>query len=806
VTPLQQPQLQQQQQQQQQEQYQQLQPYGHPPQQQQQQQQDWQEQQLTADSSSRGQYELGTQQQQQHDTTALDKPEVVTAAISRARSVAQLQALLQQHGPHLNHIHISAAFVTLQRLWTTTSSSREATGSSRQHSSSNGTSASSSSQPSSSPSPRAVLLQLQGLAQGLTRVDGRYCANVLYSSARIEAAGEPAGYCGPLVEQVCAAAYELVNLMPPQELATLAWSLALLGVLPAPQLLARLVANVLRKLPGFRAQDIVMTLTGLPALSASGTVAPYSTVHKLAAAAARQLPQASPLECALLLAVLASLHFRPSSAWLGAWWAASEGKLASMAAAELGMTGWALGRIAPVDAQPPAAWLQAWQQALAQACIHGSSSGSQGSNGQHAFNAAGASGSSLALVELAMGVYGWSKVAPSQPPSAEFQQLLYSTTQQAMAAGSTSRTLTQQQQQQQHSQQRQWQQSGSPQQLLQQDQQSTLRSLVLQQSQQQFSHPQDAGSGVSGQLLVELLAAAARWQQLPPRAWLLDALGQLQQQLAAGSCSSRDISGLLWSLACLGVKPNQESLHTCTAALQQQLQRHHQQQQQQANGWQQQVSGQAGASSLQPGDQQLQARQLAISVWALGQLGHSVSSQEFWVSFWAASQPLLSVKFTLADLAMTLEGAVQQRQRPPAAWTQAALAAGVAKAAGAAADLPPAPAAGAAAARSLVGSAAEVKLAKKQQGQQRRRMMLQQAAAAGGGGGEAPGGVPRSAAASVGPDLVRLATAAARLGGVPGHGWCCQALAALRPAAHQLDQQVRGGARCEVLVVERPLQ
>jgi hypothetical protein len=787
VTPLQQP-VQQQQQQQQDQQYDGLSaPYGQPLQQQ---QQEWQEQQQQVSRSSNSQFGRihAQQQQQQQDTTALDRPQAITAVISNAGSVAELQALLDQHGPSLNHIHISAAFVQLQRLWTSSSSNTKTTGSSRQHGSRNGASAnssSSSSQPSSSVSQRAVLLQLQGLAQGLARVDGRYCANVLYSSALIEARGEPAAYCSALVEQVCAAAFELVNLMPPQELATLAWSLALLEVQPAPQLLARLAANVLRKLPGFKAQDIVMTLSALPKLSPSGRVAPYSTVHKLAAAALRVLPQASPAECALLLAVLASVDFKPSGAWLAAWWAAGEAVMMELRPAELGMAGWALGRLSPVEMQPPAAWLEVWQQALQQACIYGNSSNSSSSNGQHSGeSAAASSGSSsssgLQLVELAMGMYGWSKVAPSQPPPAEFQQLLYSTTQQAMAmAPGSSNSSSSSQRQEQQQQQRQ---SFSSQQLLQQEQRSTMQSLVQQQPQQQFSSQQQPSSGVPGPLLVELLAAAARWRQLPPRPWLLDALRHLQQQLAAGSCSSRDIASLLWSLACLGVKPNQEWLHTCTAALQQQLQRHHQQQQA-ANSWQQQVLGQAGASSSQPGQQQqLQARQLAISVWALSQLGHSVASQEFWATFWATSQPLLSVKFTLADLAMTLEGAVQQRQRPPAAWTQAALAAGVAKAAGAAADLPPAPAAGAAAARSPVGSAAEVKQAKKQQGQQWRRAMLQHAAA---------GGAPRSAAGSVGPDLVRLATAAARLGGVPGHRWCCQALHALGPAAHQLDQQVR---------------
>ncbi|WIA15820.1 hypothetical protein OEZ85_012575 [Tetradesmus obliquus] len=219
---------------------------------------------------------------------------------------------------------------------------------------------------------------------GLGRVDGRYCANVLYSSARIEAAGEPAGYCGPLVEQVCAAAFELVNLMPPQELATLAWSLALLGVLPAPQLLARLVANVLRKLPGFKPQDVVMALAALPQLRPHNRVAPYSTVHHLAGAALRVLPQASAGECGLLLAALAGVGFKPSGAWLAGWWAGSEAKLGGMAPAELGMTGWALGRLAPLEEGPPASWLAAWQHALQQTCIHGSSSSSShsSSNGQ----------------------------------------------------------------------------------------------------------------------------------------------------------------------------------------------------------------------------------------------------------------------------------------------------------------------------------------------------------------------------------------------------------------------------------------
>lgn len=116
-------------------------PHGH----QLQQQQDWQEQRQFTGSSSSQFGRVGTQQQQRRDTTALDKPAVITAAISAAGSVGELQALLDRHGPNLNHIHISAAFVQLQRLWTSSSSSSdsEATGGSRQHSSSNGASSNS---------------------------------------------------------------------------------------------------------------------------------------------------------------------------------------------------------------------------------------------------------------------------------------------------------------------------------------------------------------------------------------------------------------------------------------------------------------------------------------------------------------------------------------------------------------------------------------------------------------------------------------------------------------------------------------
>jgi hypothetical protein len=551
--------------------------------------------------------------------------------------------------------------------------------------------------------------------------------NVLYSSAvLLSVHGEAGAYSAALVNRLCAAAYSLTNSMPPQELATLAWALARLAVVPAPALLRRLVSNVLVQLGRFSPQDLLMTLSALPALHQTpGLVAPYSTVHKLAAAVGRVLPVASAHEAAALLAALGGVRWRAPSAWLQAYWAAVAHKVQDMGWQQLAMTGWALGQLSPLAAAPPAAWLEAWEAALSQHLHRAAADTAGPSNGSHSSSISWPGRQQVPAVELCMVLYGWSKALPQQAPSEPLQQLVLSVTQEALSSSSISslslkqqRQVKAQQAQQQQQQRRQQPPQQEPQQLplawQQQLQLHTELHTALQQQHQQphqVDVPDNSSSssssrpGLSPRLLAELVSTMARWQLLPPRQWLLDFLTASQQQLQLGGYSIRDLSSTLWGLATLGVKPNTHWLDLAAAAAGQQMQRQAQavlqlqqqrqnQQQQQQRAVERSTSlgvGTTGSPSLQnqaslgvvqqPGSssrqqQQFAAvpKQLAVLLWSLQRLQYRPASG-FWQQYWDVSTPLLAQHYTARDLAMTLDAVVQHQQQPPQPWINAALAA-----------------------------------------------------------------------------------------------------------------------------------
>jgi hypothetical protein len=662
-------------------------------------------------------------------------PAQITWSLSHADSIQQLQSAVSLYAPNFNCIHISAAFVQLQRLWPSSSSSSSslsglsaATAPAAAHDDAwlaqpHSSSTSSSSSRDDLAAARQLLSGLQSLALTVPRIDSRFVTNVLYSSAMLESVhGEAAAYSAALVNRLCAAAYSLTNGMPPQELATLAWALARLGVVPAPALLRRLVSNVLVQLGRFGPQDLLMTLSALPALhQIPGLVAPYSTVHKLAAAVGRVLPVASAHEAAALLAALGGVRWRAPPAWLHACWAAVAPKVHDMGWQQLAMTGWALGQLSPLSAAPPAAWLEAWEAAISQH-LHNAAADTAGpSNGSHSSSVSRPGRQQVPAVELCMVLYGWSKALPQQPPSEQLQQLVLSVTQEALnssSSSSTSLSLKQQRQVaiQQAQEQRQQQPQQEPQQLplaWQQQLQlhAELHTALQQQHQQsqQVSVPESSSSrsGLSPRLLAELVSSMARWQLLPPRQWLLDYLTASQQQLQAGGFSIRDLSSTLWSLATLGVRPNTHWLDLAAAAAGQQMQRQAQvvlQSQQQQHSGQQQVhkqisqpinqpaslgvgttvglQSQAQVSVLQqPGSSSRQQqqhaavpRQLAVLLWSLQRLQYRPGSS-FWQPLWDVSTPLLAQHYTAGDLAMTLDAVVQHQQQPPQLWIDAALAA-----------------------------------------------------------------------------------------------------------------------------------
>ncbi len=678
-------------------------------------------------------------------------PAQITWSLSHADSIQQLQSAVALYAPNFNCIHISAAFVRLQRVWPSSGSSNHSSSSRSgppastssasahedawlvQPSSSSSSTSSSSSSRGDLAAARQLLSRLQSLALTVPRIDSRFVTNVLYSLAVLASVhGEAGAYSAALVNRLCAAAYSLTNSMPPQELATLAWSLARLAVVPAPALLRRLVSNVLVQLGRFSPQDLLMTLSALPALHQTpGLVAPYSTVHKLAAAVGRVVPVASAHEAAALLAALGGVRWRAPPAWLQAYWAAVAPKVQDMGWQQLAMTGWALGQLSPLVAAPPAAWLEAWEAALSQHLHRAAADTAGPSIGSHSSSVSWPGRQQVPAVELCMVLYGWSKAIPQQPPSEQLQQLVLSVTQEALnGSSSSSSTLSIKQQrqvkaQQAQQQQRQQQPQQEPQQLplawQQQLQLHTELHTALQQQHQQpqqVSMPESSSSssrpGLSPRLLAELVSAMARWQLLPPRQWLLDYLTASQQQLQLGGFSIRDLSSTLWGLATLGVKPNTHWLDLAAAAAGQQMQRQaqvvlqsqqQQQQQQQRQQRQQQqqqaveninqtasfgvgtsvnssLQNQAYVSTLQQPwsssrQQQRYAavpKQLAVLLWSLQRLQYRPGSS-FWQPFWDVSTPLLAQHYTARDLAMTLDAVVQQQQQPPQPWIDAALAA-----------------------------------------------------------------------------------------------------------------------------------
>jgi hypothetical protein len=757
----------------------------------------------------------------------------ITWSIKHAGSIHRLEAVVSLYSPRLNCIHISAAFVQLQRLWPNSRSRSSSSSSSLAigtddawlSSSINGDLA----------IGHQLLARLQSLALTVSRIDGRFVANVLHSMAVLYCDhGQRGAYSAGVVNRLCAAAYSLANSMPPQELATLAWALARLAVVPAPALLRRLVSNVLRQLGMCKPQDLLMTLTALPALHQSpGVVAPYATVHKLAAAAGSVMPSASAHEAAGLLAALGALQWHAPPGWLQAYWAAAAPKMAGMGWEQLGMTGWALGQLAPLSAGPTSAWLEAWEAALTQQLQAAPTSSSS---------------SSVPLVELVMVLYGWSKAMPGQRPSQQLQQLVLDATQAAMSHGSSSLSLKQRQRQQR--QQQQGQSLPSWRQQLQH--QLHLHAAVQQQHpvQQPASHSTSSSSsssssqpGVNSRLLGELASAMARWQLLPPRQWLLTYLGAVQQQLLLGGYSIRDLSSMLWGLAKLGVRPKTQWLDLAASAAEQQMQVQAQgimQLQKQQQAWQQQrtrewaaqqqrrkkssmaslaagtssSSSSSSPSSLRPGlhegaphsssvvqrlgsesQQQLQQyctvpQQLAVLLWSLDQLQYTPCSG-FWDQFWALSVLLLPRQYNARDLAMTLEAVVQQQQqRPPPEWIQAALVAG------AAVHL-----------KERLSTASPPKQQRRQQQQQQRRPPSSGDSSS----IEGQAGDQQQQELRVGRQLeqqqrfscnvVRMLCAFARLGVSPGHQWCGGVVEnAVRPVAQHMSAQVGQGAGLRVCV------
>jgi len=155
--------------------------------------------------------------------------------------------------------------------------------------------------------------------------------------------------------------------------------------------------------------------------------------------------------------------------------------------------------------------------------------------------------------------------------------------------------------------------------------------------------------------------------------------------------------------------------------------------------------------------------QLALLVWSLGALQHQ-PGPGFWEQVWAASLPLLPKAFTLRDVVMLLEGALQLQQRAQPPGLKSAL-------------------------RTAVRSVPH----HQQQQQQQRRLSCGSSSAGWGvqQGDLAPAAADSSSEQEQLPDLVRVAAAAARLQARPGHGlvlqvagcvgavsgsirWCCR--------------------------------
>lgn len=354
-----------------------------------------------------------------------------------------------------------------------------------------------------------------------------------------------------------------------------------------------------------------------------------------------------------------------------------------------------------------------------------------------------------------------------------------------------------------------------------------------------------------------MVSAMARWQLLPPRQWLLAYLSAVQQQLLLRQYSLQDLSGTLWGLATLGVRPKTPWLDLAAAAAEQQMQGQAQaimQLQRQQRVWQQQRtrdgvaqqkrkkanSASAAAStattsssssssnssplSLRPDvqegssphhnsvverlgperQQKLQQystvpKQLAVLLWSLQQLQYSPTSP-FWEQFWGLSVLLLPRQYNVRDLAMTLEAAVQQQQSPPQQWMQAALVAG-------------------ASVHVRERQVFETASQKQQVQEQKQRRQQQRRQSGDGGSSSHPqadnqqqqqqqdhefwAGLKLQRQQHFSRNVLRMLYGFARLGVQPGHKWCAGVLEnAVRPVAQHLSPQVRpsmgGLGRCVV--------
>ena len=169
-----------------------------------------------------------------------------------------------------------------------------------------------------------------------------------------------------------------------------------------------------------------MLLQGVSALAPEvGAPLPPRLVAGLSAAAAHSLHSASPAEAALLVASLVKLGHAPDAGLLSTLWACTSGRLGQLAARELAMLGWALGRSCPLAVSPPLEWLQEWQEALATAFLPVQQQ-QQLDQQQQQQNSVDElqqqqqqrrlSQSTSMLPELAQALYGWSKMAPAAPP------------------------------------------------------------------------------------------------------------------------------------------------------------------------------------------------------------------------------------------------------------------------------------------------------------------------------------------------------------------------------------------------------